>query len=84
MFWIDALKESLCRAGDHIAVDAPVESWASDLGDHFLFRLWHELPKGSARHVTKYIELFAKEKEWKVIKVNHKKFTIEIIAQPAL
>ena len=84
MFWVEELKESLSRAGGHIAPDAPIDSRASTLGDHYRLRLWHEVPKDSKGHITKYIKLFAKEHQWKVIKVNHSKFYIEIIAEPTL
>jgi hypothetical protein len=84
MFWVEALKESLSRAGDHIAPDAPIDSGVSELGDHYRLKLWHTLPKGGKSYVTQYIKLFAKEHQWKVIKVNHSKFYIEIIARPVL
>jgi len=62
-------------------MDAEVMNWTSEQGEHFVFRLWLELPTDSRRYVTDYIKLFAREHSWRVHKVVHKKFTIEIIAE---
>jgi hypothetical protein len=82
MVWVEELKKSLLRAGDHIAHDIPIGNYTSHDGEHFHFRLWHELPDGSKKSINAFIRLFAKEHKWEVTKVAHKKFSIEIIARP--
>ena len=59
-------------------MDVETLNWPTEKGDHYAYKLWHELPKGSRTYVTKYIKLSAKEEGWKAT-VIHRKFSIEII-----
>ena len=75
--WIDELRCSLTRAGDHIADGYPTHVSADDQGQHAFIKLWHTLPSGAKEPVTRYIKAFAKEANCRVTKVKHSKFAIE-------
>jgi len=86
MDWIEELRASLLRAGDHIAENKETLYWNSPDGGSnvFVYRLWHQLPAGTKAHVTAYIRGFAQAHGWKIQKVTHKKFAIEVTAAPLL
>jgi hypothetical protein len=78
MNWIEELKSSLIRAGDHIAPDVETHVHSKEVGNLYTFKLFHELPKGSKRHVSEYIRLFAEEHGVKA-RVTHKRLLIQIL-----
>lgn len=60
--WVDELRASLLRAGDHIA--SPSLIYPIGDREHFVFRLHHSIPIEARDAVRSYIQLYAKEKGW--------------------
>jgi len=79
MDWVDELKASLLRAGDHIAPDIPTLTQPVEGGTRVYFKLFHQLPDKSRASVSSYIRLFAEEQGHKISKVTHKKFLIQFL-----
>jgi hypothetical protein len=85
MDWVEELRASLLRAGDHISEGHPTlyKDGANGGSTVFVFKLWHQLPADAKRPVTAYIRGFAKSHGWDV-KIKHYKFAIEVTAMPIL
>jgi hypothetical protein len=77
MDWTNELRDSLLRAGDHIAAHYPIHREPTPEGERITFKLGIALPKEAKAPVTQYIRLFAEENGVKVKRVSHKKFLIQ-------
>ena len=77
MDWIEELRVSLLRAGDHIAEDFPVHRVPTAEGERITFKLWHTVPDEAKTPIAQYIRLFAEENGERVKKISHRKFLIQ-------
>lgn len=76
------MKASLLRAGDHIAAEVPTYNSITPEGDLYVFKLAHVIPPECRRAISAYIRGYGKEQGWRVKRVRHKKFFIEILTEP--
>lgn len=83
---MEELIASLLRAGDHISTDHPVlyRDGANGGSTTAVLKLWQQLPSGAKAHVSAYIRGFAKTHGWRVERVRHRKFSIEVTLVPSL
>jgi len=86
MDWIEELRASLLRAGNHIAESHPTfyGEGANGGSTVFVFKLRQQLPAEAKSAISSYIRGFAKNHGWKVEKVRHRKFHIEVTVSPIL